>query len=218
MPIHKDGLTLLQRAAKRLFDIVFAGLGMVFLAPVLFAMAVYVKFTSPGPVFFRQKRVGRNGKLFSVVKFRTMYVGSEAGGFVTAEFDDRITPAGRVLRQYKLDELPQLWNVFFGVMSFVGPRPDVPGYADKLEGDGRKILSLRPGITGPASLYFRDEEQQLASSKDPHRYNDTVLWPKKVELNLEYLEHWSLWKDIGYIVVTLVPEFDSMFNLVKREI
>src|SRR5271157_123665 len=147
-----------------------------------------------------------------------MFVGSEAGGFVTAEFDDRITAAGRFLRQYKLDELPQLWNVLFGAMSFVGPRPDVQGYADKLEGDSRRILTLRPGITGPASLYFRDEERELAQSKDPKQYNDTVLWPKKVELNLDYLEHWSFWKDIGYILVTLVPEFDSMFKLGKREI
>ena len=134
-----------------------------------------------------------------------MYAGSEQKGTITSATDERITPIGRFLRNYKLDEFPQLWNVLIGRMSFVGPRPDVPGYADRLQGEARKILELRPGITGPASLYFRDEEDILAKAENPQEYNDTILWPKKTELNLQYCREWSFWKDIGYILVTIFP-------------
>jgi len=148
-----------------------------------------------------------------------MYCGSEAHGFVTAAGDRRVSFIGRILRRFKLDELPQLWNVLIGKMSFVGPRPDVPGYADKLTGDSRKILELRPGITGPASLYFRDEEKLLASVENPKEFNDSIIWPKKVQLNLEYYYHWSFWKDIGYILITIFPVLDRIFKLVpKRDI
>ena len=145
-----------------------------------------------------------------------MYTDSEKEGFVTTKYDSRITPIGKFLRRFKLDELPQLWNVFIGKMSFVGPRPDVEGYADKLEGDAKLILELRPGITGPATIYFRNEEELLANVENPQEYNDTVIWPEKVKLNLEYLDNWSFWKDVGYILVTLFPILDGIFGLMRR--
>jgi lipopolysaccharide/colanic/teichoic acid biosynthesis glycosyltransferase len=204
--------------SKRLFDIFFSALGLAVLCIPFLFVAICIGLTSPGPVFFRQKRVGRKGKTFFVVKFRTMFTDAERHGTITTSSDDRVTPVGRLLRRYKLDEFPQLWNVLIGKMSFVGPRPDMPGYADRLEGMARIILELRPGITGPASLYFRNEEELLASEKDPKKYNDTVLWPKKVELNLAYVENWSFWKDIGYILITIMPWADKWLKLVKSEI
>jgi lipopolysaccharide/colanic/teichoic acid biosynthesis glycosyltransferase len=145
-----------------------------------------------------------------------MIPNAPALGYITTTGDSRITGIGRILRSLKLDELPQLWNVFIGEMSFVGPRPDMPGYADQLQGDSRKILELSPGITGPASLYFKDEEKFLAGVKDPKEYNDTIIWPKKVRLNLEYYNNWSFWKDIGYIFVTLFPAFDRFLKLIPQ--
>lgn len=171
--------------------------------------------SSPGPLFYCQKRVGRFGNLFTCVKFRTMYLGSDALGSITSASDVRITPIGKFLRKFKLDEFPQLFNVLIGKMSFVGPRPDVPGYADKLSGDNRDILSLRPGITGPASIYFRNEERLLAAQTDPKAYNDSVLWPAKVALNLAYLRNWSFWRDIGYILVTIFPWINGVLRLIK---
>jgi lipopolysaccharide/colanic/teichoic acid biosynthesis glycosyltransferase len=201
---------------KRCFDIVcsFAGLCVLFVP--FCVIALVVRMTSRGPVFFRQIRVGRRGKYFEIIKIRTMHAGSEKGGSITAAGDERITAAGKFLRRFKLDEYPQLWNVLAGRMSFVGPRPDVPGYADKLEGKARDILELRPGITGPASLYFKNEEELLASVDNPKQYNDTVIWPKKVELNIAYIEKWSFWKDIGYILITIVPMLDKWFKLVEE--
>ena len=204
-----------QRFVKRTFDILasFAGLAVLFI-PFLF-VALCIKLTSPGPVFFRQQRIGRKGKPIFVIKFRTMVAGAEKHGSITTSSDSRVTPVGRWLRRYKLDEFPQLWNVLAGKMSFVGPRPDVPGYADRLQGIARMILELRPGITGPASLYFRNEEELLAKADNPRDYNDTVIWPKKVELNLAYAENWSFWKDIGYILITVVPSLDTWMKLIK---
>jgi lipopolysaccharide/colanic/teichoic acid biosynthesis glycosyltransferase len=144
-----------------------------------------------------------------------MQMDSEKYGSITTAADNRITPVGRFLRRFKLDELPQLWNVLIGNMSFVGPRPDVPGYADKLQGDARKILELRPGITGPATLYFRNEEDLLASASNPKEYSDTVIWPKKVELNLAYLEHWGFWKDLGYLLITIFPSLNRLLRLMQ---
>jgi len=154
-------------------------------------------------VLFKQKRVGRNGKLFTMVKFRSMTV-SHSGSSVSVAGESRITPLGAKLRQYKLDELPELWNVLTGDMSFVGPRPDVPGYADKLEGNDRRILQLRPGITGPASLKYRHEEELLAQVDNPQEYNDTVIYPDKIRINLYYLDHYSFVKDIQMIVCTVL--------------
>ncbi len=204
--------------SKRLFDVVFSLLGLAALCAPFLIVALIIKATSKGPVLFRQQRIGRNGAPFFVVKFRTMFTDAQRHGTITTSNDNRVTPVGRWLRKYKLDEYPQLWNVLIGKMSFVGPRPDVPGYADRLQGADRRVLELRPGITGPASLYFRNEEELLAAQADPTSYNDTVVWPKKVELNLAYLENWSFWRDIGYILVTMVPEFDAIFKIEKRKI
>lgn len=136
-------------------------------------------------------------------KFRSMTV-AHSGSSVSVKGESRITPLGAVLRKYKLDELPELWNVLIGDMSLVGPRPDVPGYADRLEGEDRRMLLLKPGITGPASLKYRNEEELLAEQENPQRYNDEVLFPDKVRINIEYLDNWSFGKDIKIIVYTLL--------------
>lgn len=198
-------MTRVQACIKRTFDITASAAGLAVLWPLMLVIALLVKLTSPGPILFRQQRVGRYGRLFTCVKFRTMTVGAEREGSVTTAADRRITAIGKWLRRLKLDELPQLWNVLVGQMSFVGPRPDVPGYADRLEGEARRVLDLRPSITGPATLAFRDEEELLARAADPRVYNDMVIWPRKVELNLEYLNTWSLWRDIRLILATLLP-------------
>lgn len=156
-----------------------------------------------GPVIFKQKRVGQHGRIFTMYKFRSMTV-NHSGSSVSVQGESRITPLGAVLRKYKLDELPELCNVLIGDMSFVGPRPDVPGYADKLIGDDRKILLLKPGITGPASLKYRNEEELLAEQEDPQKYNDEILFPDKVRINIEYLDNWSFWYDIKIIVYTVL--------------
>jgi len=155
-----------------------------------------------GPVIFTQRRVGQHGRLFTMYKFRSMTVG-HGGSSVSVAGESRITLLGAKLRKYKLDELPELWNVLVGDMSFVGPRPDVPGYADKLMSDDRRMLLLKPGITGPASLKYRNEEELLAGQADPQKYNDEVLFPDKVRINIEYLDNWSFWYDIKIIVYTV---------------
>lgn len=156
-----------------------------------------------GPVVFTQKRVGKNGQLFTMYKFRSMEV-AHSGSSVSVKGESRITPLGAVLRKYKLDELPELWNVLLGDMSFVGPRPDVPGYADKLVGKEREVLRLRPGITGPASLKYRNEEELLAEQDNPQKYNDEVIFPDKVRINLNYMKHWSFWLDVKIIIYTVL--------------
>lgn len=190
---------------KRLFDFAAALAGLVVLSPLMLVLAVLVRATSPGPALFIQERVGRQGRIFRCAKFRTMGAGAQAQGTVTTAADARVTPLGRWLRRWKLDELPQLWNVLAGRMSFVGPRPDVPGYADRLQGDDRRILELRPGITGPATLLFRDEERLLALAKNPQTFNDAVVYPEKVRLNREYLEAGNFWRDLGYVFATVWP-------------
>lgn len=161
-----------------------------------------IKWKMPGPVFFIQIRIGKDAHPFKMVKFRSMTV-SHSGNTVSVKGESRITPLGATLRKYKLDELPELWNVLKGDMSLVGPRPDVPGYADKLEGNDRKILSLRPGITGAASLKYSHEEELLSRVEDPQRYNDEVLYPDKVRINRMYLERWSFWLDLRIIFCTI---------------
>lgn len=189
--------------AKWLFDRIVSLVGLIILSPVLLVVAILIRVKMPGgPVLFKQKRVGKEGKLFTMVKFRSMSV-AHGGSSVSVAGESRITPLGAKLRKYKLDELPELWNVLIGDMSFVGPRPDVPGYADKLVGEDRVILKLRPGITGPASLKYRDEETLLATVEDPIRYNDEVIFPDKVRINKEYYYNWSFWLDIRYIVRTV---------------
>ena len=191
-------------ALKFLFDRVMALIGLLLLWPVLLVVAVLIKFKMPGgPVLFKQKRVGREGRLFTMYKFRSMTV-NHGGSSVSVAGESRITSLGQWLRRHKLDELPELWNVLIGDMSFVGPRPDVPGYADKLQGEEREVLKLRPGITGPASLKYRNEEELLARQADPQRYNDEVIYPDKVRINLYYLRHYSFVKDLQMMVCTVL--------------
>ena len=196
---------------KFLFDRIVAFVGLMFLWPLLIIVAVLIRVKMPGgPVIFKQQRVGRNGKLFTMYKFRSMTV-SHSGSSVSVAGESRITPLGAKLRKYKLDELPELWNVLIGDMSFVGPRPDVPGYADQLKGNNRRVLKLRPGITGPASMKYRNEEEILASVDDPVKYNDEVIFPDKVRINLYYLDHQSFWMDIKLIICTVLGK-KVMYN------
>jgi lipopolysaccharide/colanic/teichoic acid biosynthesis glycosyltransferase len=203
---------------KWFFDRVVSLVGLLFLWPVLLIVAILVKVKMPGgPAFFVQKRVGKDGKLFKCHKFRTMTV-KHNGSTVSVAGDSRITPFGAKLRHYKLDELPGLWDVLRGKMSFVGPRPDVPGYADKLTGDDRDVLKLRPGITGPATLKYRLEDEMIAeyvasrlAAGDTRsmqeiavEYNDTVIYPDKVRLNCYYYRHYSFIKDIQMIFCTVL--------------
>lgn len=189
---------------KFIFDRLMALIGLFVLWPVLIVVAVLIRIKMPGgPVIFKQKRVGQNGKLFTMYKFRSMTVG-HGGSSVSVAGENRITPLGARLRHYKFDELPELWNVLIGDMSFVGPRPDVPGYADQLKGKDRDVLKLRPGITGPASMKYRNEEDLLAKQADPQKYNDEVVFPDKVRINLYYLHHYSFIKDIKMIICTVL--------------
>ncbi len=226
---------------KWIFDRLVSFIGLCFLWPVLLIVAILVKIKMPGgPAFFVQKRVGKDGRLFDCHKFRTMTV-KHSGSTVSVAGDSRITPFGATLRHYKLDELPGLWDVLIGNMSFVGPRPDVPGYADQLQGDDRRVLKLRPGITGPATLKYRLEDEYLANARtlvaelingssqsssklsknllenikkiDLEKmsdqevavwYNDNVIYPDKVRLNLYYLDHYSFVKDFQMILCTVL--------------
>ena len=203
---------------KWLFDRIVAFFGLLLLWPILFVVTIMVKVKMPGgPVFFVQKRVGMGGKLFDCHKFRTMTV-KHNGSTVSVAGDNRITPFGATLRHYKLDELPGLWEVLIGNMSFVGPRPDVPGYADKLTGDEKDVLKLRPGITGPATLKYRLEDEMICEfvakrqaegdvrpmQEIATEYNDTVIYPDKVRLNCYYYRHYSFIKDIEIIFATVL--------------
>lgn len=193
----------MQVILKYLFDRFMALLGLLIVWPVLLIVALLIAVKMPGsPVLFKQQRVGRNGRLFTMYKFRSM-IPNHGGSSISVAGEARITPLGAILRQYKLDELPELWNVLIGDMSFVGPRPDVPGYADCLQGEDKIILSLRPGITGPASLKYRDEEELLSKIENPQDYNDTVIFPDKVRMNRYYAEHYSFVKDIQMIFCTI---------------
>ena len=203
---------------KWIFDRLVSLIGLLFLWPVLLIVAILVKIKMPGgPAFFVQKRVGKDGKLFDCHKFRTMTV-KHNGSTVSVAGDSRITPLGARLRHWKLDELPGLWDVLIGNMSFVGPRPDVPGYADKLQGDDRDVLKLRPGITGPATLKYRLEDEMIAEyvskkqaegdNRDAQEiaveYNDNVIYPDKVRINCYYYRHYSFVKDIQMIFCTVL--------------
>ncbi|PNP96036.1 sugar transferase [Hoylesella timonensis] len=190
---------------KYIFDKSMSLLGLIFLSPVLLVVSCLIRLKMPGgSVLFKQKRVGQHGRLFTVYKFRSMTVAGEGQTSIAAAEESRITPLGEKLRRYKLDELPELWNVLKGDMSFVGPRPDVPGYADKLKGEDRNILKLKPGITGPASLKYRNEEELLSNVSDPIAYNNEVIYPDKIKLNLYYYYHYSFVKDLQMIFCTVV--------------
>ena len=194
-------MSLPDRFWKRFFDVVLSLFGLLLLWPVILLTSIAARFDTKATGFFCQQRVGRHGRLFNVIKLRTMRPG--AGTTVTVKNDIWITRWGAFFRRWKLDELPQLWNVLKGDMSFVGPRPDVPGYLDQLSGEGKILLELRPGITGPASLKYRDEETILAQVDDPKAYNDEVIWPDKVAINIDYYRNWSLKADLIYILKTL---------------
>ena len=196
-------LSLLEGFTKRLFDFIVAFTGLVILWPIILVCSVLACIDTKANGFFIQERVGRKGKVFRVFKIRTMKVTND-GTTITTKSDARITQLGAFFRKAKLDELPQLINVVLGQMSFVGPRPDVPGYADKLSGVERSILNIRPGITGPATLKYRNEEELLAAQEDPVLYNDSVIFPDKVKINLEYVQHWSFTKDLRYIIQTII--------------
>lgn len=189
---------------KRIFDIIVSFCGLLFIWWVFLIIAFFIKKKMPGgPVFFCQKRVGKEGHLFTMYKFRSMTM-EHCGSSVSVLGESRITPLGAVLRKYKLDELPELWNVLKGDMSFVGPRPDVPGYMDALTGEEREVLKLKPGITGPASLKYRNEEVLLAKVEDPQKYNDEVIFPDKVRINRNYMKHWHFMLDIKIIIYTII--------------
>lgn len=193
-----------QRLIKRSFDFFVSLFGLIcFWWLILFAfIAASIDTRSNG--FFVQERIGKNAKKFSVVKIKTMRKSSNFSTTVTTSDDPRITRIGSFFRKTKIDELPQLWNVFTGDMSFVGPRPDVPGFADMLKGTDLALLSIRPGITGPATLKYRNEEQILANKKDPESYNRDIIFPDKVRINLEYIRNWSFKGDLQYILNTII--------------
>ncbi|MBQ9751650.1 MAG: sugar transferase [Paludibacteraceae bacterium] len=218
--------------AKFIFDRTISILGLLFFSWLFLIVAILIKIKMPGPILFVQERIGKNGKIFKCHKFRTMTI-NHSGSSISMAGENRITPLGAILRKYKIDELPGLWDVFIGKMSFVGPRPDVPGYADKLQGKEREILNLRPGITGPASLKYREEEYIIAAFVEhilhgkqfpkeitlPDElpnftgqtaeniakwYNDNIIYPDKVRLNYFYYHNYSFIKDIQMIFATVL--------------
>ena len=188
---------------KRLFDSFLSLLGLLVFSWLILIVWLVATIDTKSNGFFIQNRVGKGGKLFNLIKIKTMKPLDSIKTTITTKNDARITKLGHFFRKTKLDEFPSLWNVLMGDMSLVGPRPDVPGYADKLKGNDRRILELRPGITGPATLKYADEEKLLASVDDPVKYNDEIIFPDKVKINLEYLDDWSLWLDIKIIFRTI---------------
>jgi lipopolysaccharide/colanic/teichoic acid biosynthesis glycosyltransferase len=192
---------------KRFLDVTVAFLALLFLVLPISLIALSISLTSGLPIFFTQKRVGRYGKIFYIKKFRTMVVRSQEDSVITIAKDARVTPLGVYLRKWKLDELPQFWNVLVGEMSLIGPRPDVPGYADQLQGNEARLLYLRPGITGPATLIYQNEAEIMAQVSDPLEYKNQVIFPDKVRINLEYLETCSLTKDLYYVWQTVKQVF-----------
>jgi lipopolysaccharide/colanic/teichoic acid biosynthesis glycosyltransferase len=188
---------------KRVLDIFVSLTGLLVFFPVIGVTWLVAAIETGSNGFFIQHRIGRNGRVIRVCKIKTMFPGDAKRSPIASNNTAAITRSGQFFRKYKLDELPQLFNVLMGEMSLVGPRPDVPGYADRLEGKDRIILRLRPGITGPASIKYRDEEALLASVDDPLMYNDKIIWPDKVRINKEYFANYSLLLDLRYILQTI---------------
>ncbi|MBB1058640.1 sugar transferase [Dietzia sp. B19] len=199
------GLSRRQAALKRAFDLSVSVPGMILTFPITLAAVVLATFDTREFGIFSQVRIGSEGKPFTIHKIRSMKSSKTLTTTVTSSSDPRITRLGSILRRTKVDELIQLWDVALGRMSIVGPRPDVPGWADELVGDDRIVLSVRPGITGPAALYFRNEEQLLSTVPNKEKFNREVVWPKKVELNANYVREWSLFSDLAIIARTLFP-------------
>ena len=197
-------LTKRERLNKRGFDIIFSFVGLVFTFPLIFVSFLAIVISSRTSGIYAPYRIGRHGLPFKIYKIKTMREGSGPINSVTTKDDPRITSIGKWLRKFKIDELPQLWNVLKGEISLVGPRPDVAGFADQLQGQDREILSLLPGITGLATLNFKQEEELLAQQKDPVTYNREVIWPEKIKLNKEYIENYSFGLDIQILWKTIV--------------
>ncbi|MCF6347872.1 MAG: sugar transferase [Flavobacteriaceae bacterium] len=193
-----------QQIVKRLFDLVFSAIGIILCLFPILTLILIATISTKKFGLFSQKRVGQYAKIFTIYKIRTMRVHSDEN-FITTANDSRISFFGKFLRTYKLDEIPQLFNVLIGNMSFVGPRPDVIGYADKLVGEDRIVLSVKPGITGPATLKYKNEEELLEQQVNPKEYNDTVIWKEKVKINREYIKNWSFLGDLNYIFKTIFP-------------
>jgi len=191
---------------KRTFDILLSVFAIFLLFPFFVLVSLLIVIDSGFPIFFLQKRIGRDAKEFNIIKFRTMKTNNE-NITITVSDDSRITRIGKYLRKTKIDELPEILNVLFGQMSFVGPRPDVKGYADKLKGANRKILALRPGITGPASLKYYNEEYILSQKSNPKKYNDEVIFPDKVKINMDYFHNRSFFLDLKIIFATIFRVF-----------
>lgn len=204
------------RVGKRCLDLTLALLGLVVLVLPMVLIAAISRIVDGSPVLFRQSRVGRHGRLFELLKFRSMRPRPGSDSSVTVKGDARVTPWGSFLRRWKLDELPQLVNVLRGDMSFVGPRPDVPGYLDRLRGDEAVLLELRPGVTGPATLVFGNEEELLARVEDPVAFNDRVLFPAKVRINLRYAAAITLTGDLGWLLTTGLPRTVAYQRLLRR--
>jgi len=199
----KKRLSFKQAVLKRAFDIIFSAFGLIVFWWLIFISWILASIDTRSNGFFVQKRVGLEGKIFNVIKIKTMRPTKCKGTTITAANDPRITALGALFRKAKIDELPQLINVFFGQMSFVGPRPDVPGYADKLTAEDLIILTIRPGITGPATLKYKNEEELLEQQLDPQAFNDDVIFPDKVAINKSYIIDYSFSQDIRYILLTL---------------
>ena len=193
---------------KRILDIIISVFAIIILSPLFLLISIVIKLTSKGPIFFIQERIGLKGSIFKIIKFRTMINDHNSLNVVSIKNDSRITVVGKILRKYKLDEIPELINVLVGSMSLVGPRPDVPGYVDLLKGENRKILTLKPGITGPASLKYFNEEEILSSKKNPKDYNDKIIFPDKVKINLDYYYKNNIWIDIKIIFATILKFFN----------
>ena len=188
---------------KRLFDIVASGLGLIVLSPLFLILAIWIKFDCKGPVFYRQVRVGRYNKDFRIFKFRSMRVGADKGSLVTiGSHDPRVTRSGYFIRKFKFDELPQLINVFLGEMSLVGPRPEVRHYVDYWTPEQMHVLDVRPGITDPASIKLRNENELMEKADDPEKYYIEVIMQEKIKLYLDYVEKHSFWYDLGLIFKT----------------
>lgn len=192
-----------MHSIKNIFDFILALVGLFFTLWIIIIAWIVASIETRSNGFFLQKRVGKDARLFNVIKIKTMKSIQGINTSITASNDARITKSGKFFRDTKIDELPQLWNVLIGDMSFVGPRPDVEGYADKLKGEDRIVLTIRPGITGPATIKYKNEEEILGKEKNPQEYNDTIIWPDKVKINKEYIKNWSLKKDIEYIIQTV---------------
>jgi len=197
-------LSRADKRKKRAFDLFLSVIGIVATSWLMALAWLISSLETKSNGLFIQERIGKNSKPFNVYKIKTMKQVNGINTTVTTSFDSRITKSGAFFRKTKIDELPQLFNVLLGNMSFVGYRPDVRGFADELSGDDRTILDLPPGITGPASIKYKNEEELLSKQPDPEKYNQEVIWPDKVALSLEYMKEWSLTKDIGYIIRTII--------------